>query len=313
MGALSSCRAACPPCHLTYAVDRLLPVLLKPRIRRLRASAAAEQQQRVSAAAPLPNASRQATCLLGPGREHCQRGRGAVGGRHEGVAVARIGCSARSQHSRLMLTRRWVLDDQQSGVLLARRAACLHAQKRSPTSKVLKSHVPLFHAAACGQPVTSDRVNGERELKPGTMQALQRQATAASVPGCCRRSGRGRLSVVAAAATVSRDCRRLWASCWPPGLVADSLTPPAAAPVSQAPAAEQARVAVLGASGYTGAEVVRLSALHPHLKITALTGDRQAGKVRDTARGAACAQQTTASSHCCMHLPAVHHPQLQQR
>lgn len=39
-----------------------------------------------------------------------------------------------------------------------------------------------------------------------------------------------------------------------------------------------ARVAVLGASGYTGAEVARLCALHPNIKITALTGDRQAGK-----------------------------------
>jgi N-acetyl-gamma-glutamyl-phosphate reductase len=38
-------------------------------------------------------------------------------------------------------------------------------------------------------------------------------------------------------------------------------------------------VAVLGASGYTGAEVARLAALHPNLKITTLTGDRQAGKV----------------------------------
>ena len=38
-------------------------------------------------------------------------------------------------------------------------------------------------------------------------------------------------------------------------------------------------MAVLGASGYTGAEVVRLSALHPHIKITALTGEKQAGKV----------------------------------
>ncbi len=44
-------------------------------------------------------------------------------------------------------------------------------------------------------------------------------------------------------------------------------------------AAEPARIAVLGASGYTGAEVVRLSALHPGIKITALTGEKQAGKV----------------------------------
>ena len=44
--------------------------------------------------------------------------------------------------------------------------------------------------------------------------------------------------------------------------------------------ADQVRVAVLGASGYTGEEVVRLLALHPTFKVTALTGDRQAGKVR---------------------------------
>lgn len=44
-------------------------------------------------------------------------------------------------------------------------------------------------------------------------------------------------------------------------------------------AGEQVRVAVLGASGYTGEEVVRLLALHPSFKVTALTGDRQAGKV----------------------------------
>jgi N-acetyl-gamma-glutamyl-phosphate reductase len=43
---------------------------------------------------------------------------------------------------------------------------------------------------------------------------------------------------------------------------------------------EQVRVAVLGASGYTGEEVVRLLSLHPTFKVTALTGDRQAGKVR---------------------------------
>ncbi|KIZ02291.1 N-acetyl-gamma-glutamyl-phosphatereductase [Monoraphidium neglectum] len=42
--------------------------------------------------------------------------------------------------------------------------------------------------------------------------------------------------------------------------------------------ADVARVAVLGASGYTGAEVVRLSALHPNITIAALTGEKQAGK-----------------------------------
>jgi len=35
---------------------------------------------------------------------------------------------------------------------------------------------------------------------------------------------------------------------------------------------------VLGASGYTGAEVVRLAALHPGLELAALTGEKQAGR-----------------------------------
>ncbi|GAB4821680.1 hypothetical protein N2152v2_008726 [Parachlorella kessleri] len=46
------------------------------------------------------------------------------------------------------------------------------------------------------------------------------------------------------------------------------------APLSQ----EKVRIAVLGASGYTGEEVVRLLSLHPTFKVTVLTGDRQAGK-----------------------------------
>lgn len=54
----------------------------------------------------------------------------------------------------------------------------------------------------------------------------------------------------------------------------------APAPAAPATSKEVCRVAVLGASGYTGAEVMRLSHLHPNLKISALTGDRQAGKVR---------------------------------
>lgn len=37
-------------------------------------------------------------------------------------------------------------------------------------------------------------------------------------------------------------------------------------------------VAILGASGYTGAELVRLIAGHPHLEIAALTADRKAGQ-----------------------------------
>lgn len=37
------------------------------------------------------------------------------------------------------------------------------------------------------------------------------------------------------------------------------------------------KVAILGASGYTGAELVRLLARHPDFRIAALTGDRKAG------------------------------------
>ncbi len=37
-------------------------------------------------------------------------------------------------------------------------------------------------------------------------------------------------------------------------------------------------IAILGASGYTGAELIRLLLSHPHVTITALTGDTQAGK-----------------------------------
>jgi len=54
--------------------------------------------------------------------------------------------------------------------------------------------------------------------------------------------------------------------------------------VAEAPgrtnAIEKARIAVLGASGYTGEEVVRLLALHPVFDVTVLTGETQAGKVR---------------------------------
>jgi N-acetyl-gamma-glutamyl-phosphate reductase len=38
------------------------------------------------------------------------------------------------------------------------------------------------------------------------------------------------------------------------------------------------RVAILGASGYTGAELLRLLSRHPEVEIRALTADRQAGK-----------------------------------
>lgn len=40
----------------------------------------------------------------------------------------------------------------------------------------------------------------------------------------------------------------------------------------------EVRVAILGASGYTGAELVRMLAGHPRFRITVLTGDRKAGQ-----------------------------------
>jgi N-acetyl-gamma-glutamylphosphate reductase len=36
-------------------------------------------------------------------------------------------------------------------------------------------------------------------------------------------------------------------------------------------------IAILGASGYTGAELIRLIATHPSMKISALSADRKAG------------------------------------
>src|SRR6266850_7750546 len=42
--------------------------------------------------------------------------------------------------------------------------------------------------------------------------------------------------------------------------------------------ADKAKIAVLGASGYTGAELVRLLLRHPRAEIAVLTADRRAGQ-----------------------------------
>jgi N-acetyl-gamma-glutamyl-phosphate reductase len=47
------------------------------------------------------------------------------------------------------------------------------------------------------------------------------------------------------------------------------------------PAERRVKIAILGASGYTGAELLRLLASHPNAEIVALTADRQAGKPID--------------------------------
>ena len=41
---------------------------------------------------------------------------------------------------------------------------------------------------------------------------------------------------------------------------------------------KKAKIGILGASGYTGAELVRLLIPHPHVEIALLTADRRAGK-----------------------------------
>lgn len=48
--------------------------------------------------------------------------------------------------------------------------------------------------------------------------------------------------------------------------------------MSPAATSEKRRVAVLGASGYTGAELLRLLSVHPHFEIAAATADRKAGE-----------------------------------
>ena len=42
--------------------------------------------------------------------------------------------------------------------------------------------------------------------------------------------------------------------------------------------AAKAKIGILGASGYTGAELVRLLLRHPRVEIVLLTADRRAGK-----------------------------------
>ena len=41
---------------------------------------------------------------------------------------------------------------------------------------------------------------------------------------------------------------------------------------------DKARIAIIGASGYTGAELVRLVATHPGMQVAALAADRNAGR-----------------------------------
>jgi len=110
------------------------------------------------------------------------------------------------------------------------------------------------------------RSHANTAAKGGWSSLCPWQAQRALDLRCCGISGAPQGVVIPmTAAAANMPCSCYQAS-------APSLT---AAPAGK----DVCHVAVLGASGYTGAEVVRLSALHPNLKITALTGDRQAGKV----------------------------------
>src|SRR5215813_547281 len=49
-------------------------------------------------------------------------------------------------------------------------------------------------------------------------------------------------------------------------------------PRSEGAMASKAKIGVLGASGYTGSETVRLLLAHPRVEIALLTADRRAGQ-----------------------------------
>lgn len=96
---------------------------------------------------------------------------------------------------------------------------------------------------------------------------------------------------VSAPAVIHRICSRYWVllpflGCFWPSYSAvarfntvDALQKPQPS-VGSANGTNKSRIAVLGASGYTGEEVIRLMALHPSFAATVLTGESQAGKVR---------------------------------
>jgi len=65
------------------------------------------------------------------------------------------------------------------------------------------------------------------------------------------------------------------------GSVASStrkLFSPKAAAAAATKSGDRVRIAVLGASGYTGAEIVRILANHPQFEIKVMTADRKAGE-----------------------------------
>ncbi|XP_043711611.1 probable N-acetyl-gamma-glutamyl-phosphate reductase, chloroplastic [Telopea speciosissima] len=72
----------------------------------------------------------------------------------------------------------------------------------------------------------------------------------------------------------NRDGRRLYIEC----SVASSPQSLQFAKTKSQKSEEMVRIGVLGASGYTGSEIVRLLATHPNFGITLMTADRKAGQ-----------------------------------
>lgn len=83
------------------------------------------------------------------------------------------------------------------------------------------------------------------------------------------------LTLVASAGAASAGARPLRLAAGRPSRLAARMSSPAAA---AAASGKTVRVGVVGASGYTGAELVRLLLTHPQAEIAFLSADRSAGK-----------------------------------
>ncbi|CAF2039769.1 unnamed protein product [Brassica napus] len=100
---------------------------------------------------------------------------------------------------------------------------------------------------------------------------------------CCRNQSR-----MSSLSTLSSVC--LEQGCWSKGerqirVVADKrVKRPSSMSfrVSANSSEKDIRIGLLGASGYTGAEIVRLLANHPHFGVTLMTADRKAGQSMDS-------------------------------
>src|SRR5262249_3016393 len=121
-----------------------------------------------------------------------------------------------------------------------------------------------FIAAARDADAGDRRRRDDRRDRRGQLQARPAQGR----PRSRRRRPRSGKS---GASVGARDRR-------PHGRVAAALGVPMGAAMKEPSMATKARIGVLGASGYTGAELVRLLIHHPRVEIALLTADRRAGQ-----------------------------------